>query len=94
MADLSDPHPPPAQDRDHAQGKDAISGHPTARGPRDEYVPRMGSTAYGADGQPGVPRVRPGRYGITGTPSNTGRGAPRQDVIYETYGEPEDDDSF
>jgi hypothetical protein len=83
MAKLSDPHPQPIPDRTHAQGKDAISGHPTCRGPRDPYVPRVGLQTV-RDGQPGIPKVRPGRYGFTGSLSNTARTIMRQDVIYDS----------
>jgi hypothetical protein len=46
-------------------------------------VPRVGLQTV-RDGQPGIPKVRPGRYGFTGSLSNTARTIMRQDVIYDS----------
>lgn len=52
--------------------EEMMTGHPTAPGFREVGPPRMGMEGPGVDGQPGVPRTRPGKRGQRGMPGQVG----------------------
>jgi hypothetical protein len=52
--------------------EELATGHPTAPGYRERSTPRAGMAGPGVDGQPGVPRTRPGRRGQKGFPGQVG----------------------
>lgn len=63
---------------------DRRGGHPTAPGPNDEYVARMGShdVDFGS-GKPGVPRIQPGPHHRENLPGEFGRPI-QPETFYDT----------
>lgn len=69
--------------------EELATGHPSAPGYREISDPRHGRPSPG-NGQPGIPKIRPGRRGQKGFPANSGGGFPVQpDIFYD--GEFEDE---
>lgn len=75
---LGNPWPQIKRDPNPLTGDEMMMGHPTSPGPRDEKRLRAGRPGPSVDGQPGVPRTRPGRRGTPGFPANSGGGFPVQ----------------
>ena len=68
---LVTPWPQIEREETDRSAEEMRAGHPTAPGYRDDYVPEVGSPHPGG-GQPGVPKVWPGRRGTHGAPSANG----------------------
>lgn len=63
-----------------------MKGHPTAPGPRDEYIPRHGRRDA-ADGTPGIPRVQPSPMSQgPGKPGTTPTGPLQPETVYDGPG--------
>lgn len=71
---------------DPPTGLDAMRGHPTSPGPREEQIVRRGIKSDGVDGEPGVPRLRPTPYSQgPGIPGNSPAGPMQPGIEYEGF---------
>lgn len=70
--------------------RDYALGHPTVPGQRDEYELRMGGPSPG-NGQPGVPKIWPGRDGTMGVLGDFGHPSNGRGFYDNPFGD--DDDS-